>query len=119
MKFSEYSAERLDRSLHQAEGPYPDIGHNAVYPALGLVGEAGEAAEKVKKIWRARRLMDGSLYTDEDRAKLVKELGDVLWYLDALAYEIGETLESVARANLEKVRDRGLRGVVKGEGDNR
>ena len=48
-----------------------------------------------------------------------KEIGDVLWYLNALALEIGTTLDSAARLNNEKLLDRMNRGVLKGSGDNR
>lgn len=82
-----------------------------VYPLMAMCGEAGEAAEKVKKAWR-----DG---TPLDRVDLVKELGDVLWYITAAARDIGFTLEDVARINIEKLRSRRDRGTLAGSGDNR
>lgn len=81
-----------------------------VYTALGLTGEAGEYAEKVKKFIR-----DGTW--DKDLA--IKELGDVLWYLNAAAVQIGSSLEEVASINLAKLYDRKERGVLKGSGDTR
>jgi NTP pyrophosphatase (non-canonical NTP hydrolase) len=75
-----------------------------------LTGEAGEVAEKVKKMVR-----DGTLDTEG----LKKELGDVLWYLAALASDLGVTLEEVAAGNVTKLRSRAERGVIGGSGDNR
>lgn len=82
---------------------------------LGLVGEAGEVAEKFKKIIRDK---DGVLSL-EDKKEIVKELGDVLWYVSALSHYLEVPLESVASGNLEKVLGRKARGVSHGQGDNR
>jgi NTP pyrophosphatase (non-canonical NTP hydrolase) len=82
----------------------------AMYCALGLVGEAGEASEKVKKWHR-----DGKLVPLD----LAKELGDVLYYLTRLANTVGYRLEDIAQLNVEKLNDRAARGVLKGSGDNR
>ncbi len=90
---------------------YPVVGHPVVYPILGLCGEAGEASEKVKKALRSG--------VDMPREEILKELGDVLWYITAAAKELGYSLEDVARVNVTKILDRRARGVVKGEGDNR
>lgn len=98
---------------------YPSVGHNMVYPALGLVGEAGEAADKVKKYWRNRGAMDATILTGEERLELGKEIGDVLWYCAALGWELGLSLDKIAEMNLEKLQDRTARGVIKSEGDNR
>lgn len=94
---------------------YPNIGNNIYYPALGLSGEAGEVAEKVKKLMRDA---DGQM-SDEFREELAKELGDVLWYVCALCSEIDISLEEVAERNREKLIDRLDRNVLKGSGDNR
>ena len=64
------------------------------YTSLGLAGEAGEIANKVKKIYRDN---DGEL-TRQAQADLMDELGDVLWYVAALATEIGYDLDDVAAA---------------------
>lgn len=85
------------------------------YVTLGLTGEAGEIANKVKKILRDK----GGNVTDEDRTELSKELGDVLWYLARLADEIGYPLEDIAQKNVDKLRSRQERGVISGNGDNR
>ena len=78
---------------------------------LGLVGETGEIAEKIKKSFR-----DG---TEIDCDDIAKELGDVLFYVAALAsvYEI--KLSDIAATNLNKLFDRKERNVLQGSGDNR
>lgn len=105
---------------------YPNLGKNLVYPALGVAGEAGELADKIKKLWRNYNKMHIS---ELDRAfhpelqamstGMLKEAGDVLWYLDAVATECGTSLSSIARLNARKLADRAARGVIKSEGDNR
>lgn len=90
--------------------PQPEIEGVAIYPVLGLVGESGEFAEKVKK-----GIRDGQL----DRAGAIKELGDVLWYVAACAVALGVDLNQVAEENLVKLHDRKKRDRIKGEGDDR
>ena len=94
---------------------YPNQGSNYVYPTLGLVGEAGEVAEKVKKLIRDG---DGTL-TDPDREKIALEVSDVCWYLAVLAYELDFTLEEIMAMNLAKLASRQQRGVISGSGDAR
>jgi NTP pyrophosphatase (non-canonical NTP hydrolase) len=94
---------------------YPDAGDNLTYPALGLCGEAGECAEKVKKAIRD----DGGVLSDERRAALAAELGDVLWYVAQLATEAGLDLDEIAEDNLGKLLSRRDRGVLQGSGDSR
>jgi NTP pyrophosphatase (non-canonical NTP hydrolase) len=94
---------------------YPNKGDNLYYPALGLAGEAGEVCEKIKKIMRDK---DGD-FTVDDSLSIGKELGDVLWYLAALCYELDLDLSTIARLNLNKLESRKERGVLKGSGDNR
>ena len=85
--------------------------------ALGLAGETGEVMEKVKKMIRDK---DGVFHpTPEDIAELKKELGDVLWYLSAIAFYNGIELEDVAAVNIEKLLDRQARDKIHGDGDNR
>jgi len=78
---------------------------------LGLVGEAGEVAEKVKKLIR-----DKSRFTKED---IIKELGDVVFYVTALANYYGSDLQEVIEGNVIKLDGREARGTLKGSGDNR
>lgn len=94
---------------------YPNQGNNVAYAALGLAGEAGEVADKVKKIIRDAH---GTL-TPKAREEMIKELGDVLWYLAAVANELSVDIEEIAQRNVDKVEDRRARGVISGEGDNR
>lgn len=109
--FSAYEAEAM-----LTGGIYPrtysDSGRLLpVYPSMAMCGEAGEAAEKVKKAWRDK--------TGLDAKDFAKELGDVLWYVTAAAREVGYSLADVAELNLEKLRDRRARGTLMGAGDNR
>ena len=78
---------------------------------LGLVGEAGEVAEKIKKLIR-----DSSRFQNEE---IMKELGDVVFYATALANIYGRGLQEVLQLNIEKLDDRQKRGKLKGSGDNR
>jgi NTP pyrophosphatase (non-canonical NTP hydrolase) len=94
---------------------YPDAGSNFVYPTLGLAGEAGEVAEKIKKIIRD----DGGEILPEKKLEIEKELGDVLWYVSQIATELGLELEQVAEKNIEKLYSRMDRGKLHGSGDNR
>jgi NTP pyrophosphatase (non-canonical NTP hydrolase) len=103
MTFKEYSEEAYASAIYPKD-------YDKVYPALGLCGEAGEVAEKVKKEIRD--------FTDHSQA-IKKEIGDVLWYLNALCYDYNYTLAEAAQDNLTKLRDRRERGVLRGSGDNR
>lgn len=82
---------------------------------LGLTGEAGETADKVKKIIRDK---DGK-YTNEDKGEIVKELGDVMWYLAGIARYLDVNFSEVAQGNIEKLESRMQRGKIGGSGDNR
>lgn len=90
---------------------FPD-GIGLPYLTLGLTGEAGEVAEKIKK-----SLRDPSKALDERAVAF--ELGDVLWYLASLADLLGYPLEEIARMNVAKLESRKERKVLKGDGDNR
>ena len=109
MTFEEYQKRSRESAI------YPDQGSNIVYPTLGLAGETGEVAEKVKKAIRD----EGGTMSDARRAELEKELGDVLWYLSQLATELGLSLGRVAEGNIEKLASRKDRDQIHGSGDNR
>jgi NTP pyrophosphatase (non-canonical NTP hydrolase) len=109
MDFSEY--QRLSRRT----ATYPHAGDDMTYPALGLCGEAGEVAEKIKKTIRD----DDGVLSEERRDALARELGDVLWYTAQLATEAGLELEQIAQDNLDKLLSRQERGVLRGSGDDR
>ena len=106
---NEYQTAALSTAI------YPNMGQNFVYPALGLVGEAGEVADKLKKVIRDN---DGVL-TDSIREAVALELSDVAWYLAVLAFELNYRLEEVMQMNLDKLASRKQRGVISGSGDNR
>lgn len=113
LTFSDYQTAATETA------DYPLLGENALYPAVGAAGEAGELLEKVKKLWRNRGTFNPKEFTPEEMSAVVKEAGDVLWYLAALANEIKVPLGEIAVINLDKLRDRQKRGVIKSEGDNR
>ncbi len=94
---------------------YPNVGANPIYPTLGLCGESGEVADKVKKVLRD----SGGEFSTEVRASLKLELGDVLWYVAQLASELDFSLDEVAQANLDKLASRVARNVISGSGDHR
>ena len=94
---------------------YPDCGNNFNYAAIGLAGEVGEILNKWKKVVRD----DGGVLNQETREALLHELGDVLWYVAAAAYELGYKTDRVAKVCSEKLLDRKERGALKGSGDAR
>lgn len=93
---------------------YPDSAA-ILYPVLGLAGEAGEVAGKVKKVIRD----SGGVFTPEIKAAIAAELGDVLWYLAATARDLDIELADIAQGNLDKLASRMARNVIGGSGDNR
>lgn len=109
MSFSDYQVKS------RRTAAYPPIGHPVIYPALGLVNEAGEVAGKIKKVFRDK----GGEINEETRQALKAELGDVLWYLAQVATELDLSLEEIAEHNIAKLYDRLERGTIRGEGDNR
>ena len=93
---------------------YPNECKPWVY-ALGVTGEAGELADKIKKVYRDKN----GIFKQEDRNEIMKELGDILWYVTRLGATLGFSLEEIAAANMAKLADRAKRGVIGGSGDNR
>ena len=109
MTFEEY------QKLSRKTAIYPDAGNNFIYPTLGLAGESGEVAEKIKKVLR-----DNNGAVDEGRRDdIAKELGDVLWYVAQVASELGLSLDEIAGLNIEKLYSRLERGKLSGSGDSR
>ena len=108
MTLDQYQQHALETAIYPADS-------RIIYPTLGLTGEAGEVADKVKKVIRD----DNETFSDEKRLEIVKEIGDVLWYCAALSHDLGYTLDEVARLNVEKLRSRIERHAIAGSGDNR
>jgi NTP pyrophosphatase (non-canonical NTP hydrolase) len=101
--FRDYQKKAVSFAIYPAT-------HKVLYPTLGLCGETGEVAEKVKK-----QVRDGVF----NRHEVAKELGDVLWYLANLSNDIGYNLDEIADINIEKLTSRRDRDKIKGSGDNR
>lgn len=112
MDFKEYQKEALITDDSVGKGT---VSAQFFAIALGLMSEAGEFGEKLKKIyWHKEGAWD-----EEDKKLLAKELGDCLWYIASLSSHLGVSMEDIAKANIEKLRSRVDRGVHKGWGDNR
>lgn len=86
-----------------------------LYLALAINGEAGEIAEKVKKLYRDRNGIGNMNFSKS----VAMELGDVLWFVSVMAEELGFSLNDVAQLNIDKISSRKERGVIGGNGDNR
>lgn len=110
MTFDEYQKKAKTTAIYPKFG-----GVTWVYPALGLASEAGEVANKLKKVIRDQ---NGAM-TDEVRQAVKAEIGDALWYISQLAGELDFKLEDVASSNLAKLSSRKERGKLQGKGDNR
>lgn len=108
MDFNTYQQQAATTAVYPESAKY-------VYPTLGLCGETGEVAEKIKKVIRD----NGGVFTEEKKKEIVKEVGDVLWYIAALLSDLGVTMDEAAVGNLEKLFSRKERGVINGNGDNR
>lgn len=109
MDFKEYQKKSQKTAI------YPNKGKNYIYPTLGLAGEAGEVAEKIKKVIRDK----SGIIDKETKEEIKKELGDVLWYVSQIASELKIPLNDIAEKNIEKLFSRLKRGKIKGSGDNR
>ena len=108
MDFNEYQNQAVSTAIYPHD-------RDISYLALALCGEAGEVADKVKKVIRDK---DGKYYAP-DLAAIALEIGDVLWYAANLAKPLGYDFNSVAELNLTKIKDRIERGTLQGSGDNR
>ena len=103
LNFKSYQDMAAETAIYKSE-------HQVIYPALGLAAEAGEVANKVKKILR-----DGKF----DRNAIADEVGDCLWYIAALCRDLNVDMKELAKNNLRKLHDRKIRGVIQGSGDSR
>lgn len=110
MNMNDYQQKARATAIYSAFG-----GAGWVYPALGLAGEAGEIANKLKKVVRD----DDGQVSEQTRRALKEELGDALWYISQLAHELGFKLDEVAEANVAKLASRVERGKITGSGDQR
>lgn len=108
LSFNEYQSSAVTTAFYTDELA-------VLYPTLGLAGEAGEVAEKVKKVLRD----SGGEFSDEKVKEIRKELGDVLWYIALIAYDLNIPMNEIAEANINKLQSRSERGKLGGSGDNR
>ena len=113
MNFDEYQKTAGEYDLARATTNLKDTGF--IEKILGLVGEAGETAEKIKKILRDK---DGKA-SKQDRVLITKELGDILWYVASIARYLNIPLSEVAELNIKKIESRRQRDKLHGEGDER
>jgi NTP pyrophosphatase (non-canonical NTP hydrolase) len=113
MNIDEYSKRALTTLTHNyAHG---DITPQLMAQVLGLAGESGEVLEKFKKLLRDKE----GIITDDDKQEILKELGDVLWYVNSVSHLLDSDLAEVASINLDKLSSRKDRGKLHGNGDNR
>ena len=113
MEFDQYQKqiEKYDLMKPEKEG----VSMGMIEKVLGLTGEAGEVADKVKKIVRDKN----GVISEEDKSEIVKELGDVLWYVATVARYLEVPLSKLAEKNVDKLESREKRGKLHGAGDNR
>lgn len=112
MTFEEYQKQAL--TTDHSRG-HDLVSAQFIAIALGLMSEAGEFGEKLKKIYWHKN----GAWNEEDKTALAKELGDVLWYVSSLSNHVGIPLEEIAKINIEKLKSRVERGVHLGNGDDR
>lgn len=113
MNIQEYSEQAISTLL--GEHAITDMDATLLSQVFGLMGESGEVAEKFKKLIRDKQ---GKI-SEDDKQEILKELGDILWYINSVSHLLGSSLEEVASKNLDKVLSRKERGVTTGSGDNR
>jgi NTP pyrophosphatase (non-canonical NTP hydrolase) len=111
LTLDDYQEQAVSTAVYPGKGSVAGL----TYATLGLVGEAGEVAEKVKKLLRD----DDGVLTEDRRQALIKEIGDVCWYVSTICTELDIPLSEVALRNLDKLNDRKQRGALQGSGDDR
>lgn len=125
MNFAEYEEKAVSTAIYPGQGGPLGL----MYVALKMNGEAGEFAEHVGKAIRddglvtdpgqLGKVIRGNGLTEERQQSMVKEVGDVLWYLAAAARELGTSLSDIAEANIAKLAKRKAEGKLGGSGDDR
>ncbi len=113
MDFNQYQKEAIKTDSFGGKGEITSLGF--IIKLLGLAGESGEIADKFKKIYRNN---DGKM-SSEEKELIVKELGDVLWYLSVISNYLDIPFQEIAEKNIEKIKDRQERNVIKSSGDTR
>jgi NTP pyrophosphatase (non-canonical NTP hydrolase) len=113
MTFDEYQQQAI-KTAHVDPAHKDTLMEKTIW-AMGISGEAGEVLEKWKKIIA----YNAGKVTEDDLTELKKELGDVVWYIAALAHSLGLSMGEIMELNVEKLKDRKARDVIKGKGDNR
>lgn len=114
MTFDEYQKRALKTDITYKKGSGV-LSVRFMDKVLGLLGESGEFADKIKKILRDK---DAKL-SEADRQELVKELGDVLWYVAVLSHYLNTSFDQLATNNISKLAKRHKTGKIGGSGDNR
>jgi NTP pyrophosphatase (non-canonical NTP hydrolase) len=114
MNFNEYQKRAITTDLSAGKGD-DVLSIGFMDKILGLIGESGEIAEKLKKVLRDKN----AKLSEEDRQELIKELGDVLWYVALLSHYLKVPFDDVATQNISKLKSRHRRGKIAGSGDNR
>lgn len=117
MDFDGYQAIAIQFDTAKEPENFQERYNGFIEKALGLAGETGEVIEKIKKMIRDKDVIFP--LTFEEQVDLEKELGDVLWYVSAIAYYSGIELGDIATTNLNKLEDRKARDKIHGSGDNR
>ena len=113
MNLNDYGTKAISTLSNNYD--HGDVTAQMMGQVLGLAGESGEVLEKFKKLLRDK----AGKISDEDKVEIVKELGDILWYVNAVSHLLGYELEDVAKANIDKLASRKERGKLHGSGDNR
>lgn len=113
MEFDEYQKKAAKYDLFKVTTDLRAVGF--IEKVLGLVGEAGETVDKIKKILRDKN----GVVSEDDKDLIIKELGDTLWYIASISRYLNVSLSEVAKGNINKLESRYQRNKLHGEGDKR